>query len=65
MGAKEKAKELVNKFYWRKTNHNVSVIDSKQLALIAVDEIEKALTNYDMDLEFRFWEQVKTEIENL
>ena len=65
MTPKDKAEELVNKFYWRKTNHNVSVIDSKQLALIAVDEIEKALTNYDMDSEFRFWKQVKQEIEKL
>tara|TARA_R110000868_G_scaffold321578_2_gene582599 strand:- start:1453 stop:1650 length:198 start_codon:yes stop_codon:yes gene_type:complete len=65
MTPKEKAEELVHKFYWRETIHNTSIINSKRCALIAVDEIEKALTNYDMDLEFRFWEQVKQEIEKL
>jgi hypothetical protein len=39
--------------------------DAKHCALIAVDEIEKALTNYDMDSEFRFWKQVKQEIDKL
>ena len=39
MTPQTKAEELVNKFYWRETNHNVSIIDSKQLALIAVDEL--------------------------
>jgi len=46
----------------------------KECALIAVDEIEQALTDYgrgnslqlqNMDSEFRFWEQVKQEIEKL
>jgi hypothetical protein len=74
MTPQEKAEELVNKFYWCETIHNTSIIDSKQYALIAVDEIEQALTDYgrgdslqlqNMDSEFRFWEQVKTEIEKL
>ena len=74
MTPQEKAKELVGKFYYRKVIHNTSIIDSKQCALMAVDEIEKALTDYgrgdsfqlqNMDSEFRFWEQVKQEIEKL
>jgi len=68
MTPKEKAKELVDKFkygLWEERVINITQEDAAHCALIAVDEIEKALTNYDMDLEFRFWEQVKTEIENL
>jgi len=68
MTPQEKAKELVEKFYWRKTNHNVSVIDSKQLALIAVDEIINAIryTDAKNDLGYiGYWNKVKQEIENL
>jgi hypothetical protein len=66
MTPKEKAEELVSKFYWRKTNHNVSVIDSKQLALIAVDEILKVAAFYnDSQAEVTYWQEVKQEIENL
>jgi hypothetical protein len=66
MTPKEKAEELVSKFYWRKTNHNVSVIDSKQLALIAVDEILKVASFYnDSQAEVTYWQEVKQEIEEL
>jgi hypothetical protein len=79
MTPKEKAKELVskfrNEFEWVEKDHNVDLYrDTKQCALIAVDEIEQALTDYgrgdslqlqNMDSEFRFWEQVEKEIEQL
>jgi hypothetical protein len=66
MTPKEKAEELVNKFYWRETNHNVSVIDSKQLTLIAVDEILKVASFYnDSQAEVTYWEEVKQEIKNI
>jgi hypothetical protein len=78
MTPKEKAKELVskfrNEFEWVEKDHNVDLYrDTKQCALIAVDEIEQALTDYgrgdslqlqNMDSEFRFWKQVKQEIQN-
>ena len=67
MSPKEKAEELVDKFYWRKTNHNVSVIDSKQLALIAVDEliIQEQKYNNGSFYPSNYWSEVKAEIEKL
>ena len=54
----------------------ISMYDSqiKQCALIAVDEIEQALTDYgrgdslelqNMDSEFRYWSKVREEIRNI
>lgn len=74
----EKAKELLDK-YWIYLRAGLlydeeAKDDAKHCALIAVDEIEQALTDYgrgdslqlqNMDSEFRFWEQVKQEIEKL
>jgi len=40
--AKEKAEELVGKYYFQVFNLN----QQKQCAIIAVDEIEEALTDY-------------------
>ena len=67
MSPKEKAEELVDKFYWRKTNHNASVIDSKQLALIAVDEliIQEQKYNNGSFYPSNYWSEVKAEIEKL
>jgi hypothetical protein len=76
MNPKEKAENLVTTFRplvahdkdeedGFEYSREVETYYAKQCALIAVDEIEKALTNYDMDSEFRFWEQVKQEIEKL
>jgi hypothetical protein len=77
---KEKAEELYSKYYNRiehSLSEDVSGFEKdivKHCVLIAVDEIEQALTDYgrgdslelqNMDSEFRFWEQVKTEIEKL
>ena len=51
MKAKEKAKELVNKFYPRATSYSLDRKNqnenAKQCALIAVDEIIDALEKYD------------------
>jgi hypothetical protein len=67
MTPKEKAEELVDKFYWRETNHNVSIIDSKQLALIAVDELIKQESKYNNGSFYpsNYWSEVKAEIEIL
>ena len=54
----------------------ISMYDSQimQCALIAVDEIEQALTDYgrgdsfqlqNMDSEFRYWSKVREEIQNI
>ena len=65
MTPQEKAEELVNKFYWCETIHNTSIIDSKQYALIAVDEIMKAVGWEKMKLwvdRDNYWNEVKQEI---
>ena len=75
MTPKEKADELIQKMIDTYYDTSDFVYDSsaKKCALIAVDEIEKALTDYgrgdsfqlqNMDSEFRYWQQVKQEIEN-
>lgn len=66
MTPKEKAEELVDNFklfcggYW---GGKVNKSFAKNCALIAVDEILSAHL-FDLD-EKEYWQQVKTEIENL
>lgn len=80
MSPKEKAKELLKKYFdlkWQSYSHNKSSIKSmtkysaKQCASIAVDEI---LTIADVGKitigrnglsDFEFWNEVKTELEKL
>ncbi len=63
---KEKALELVDKFTFSCRECD----DSKQCALIAVEEIEKAI-DFDwmevqnLESEHRYWQQVKEELEKL
>ena len=78
MTPKEKAKELVDK-YWIYLRAGLlydeeAKEDAKHCASIAVEEIEEALADYgrgdslqlqNMDSEFRFWEQVQIEIQEL
>ena len=64
MTPKEKAKELVNKMAFE-----ICKTDAKQCALIAVDEILKAVDNPDetylMKHSVNYWTEVKQEIEKL
>ena len=76
MTPKEKAIELVNKFC-KQTEamfHASELVRSewmkicKQCALIAVDEILKAIDWHEFETpnnDIEFWQAVKTEIENL
>lgn len=60
MTPKEKAENLVQRFIYRRTDY-VEVDDAKQCALIAVDEILKAVEGkYD-----EYWKEVKQEVEKL
>ena len=64
MTPKEKAKDLVNKYY-RIIPLDKMTIDynlAKQCALIAIDEIMKAGIH---TLDLLYWEEVKQEIKNL
>jgi hypothetical protein len=75
--AKEKAKELVDKFKyntraWNETNGwQDCSYNAKQCALIAVDEIITAIENVftksvaKLNSTYRYWQEVKTEIEKL
>lgn len=82
MTPKEKAEQLFNLFDYNVNGYDgmecwdddIAILNKKQCALIVVDEIEKALTDYgrggsfqlqNMDSEFRYWQQVKEEIEKL
>ena len=72
MTAKEKAKELFDK-YWTliayKIEGSVGRLVIKQCTLIAVDEIIKAVDNPDetylMKDDVNYWKEVKQEIESL
>lgn len=75
MTAKEKANELFNKMYKYQIDKtcDISWFLARKCALVAVTQIEDALTNYgamsdelqNMDSEWRFWSDVKTELNNL
>jgi uncharacterized protein YutE (UPF0331/DUF86 family) len=64
MKAKEKAKELVDKYSFVEIQHYTSMFEVKQCALIAVDEILDIVKHIDVDSE-DYWEEVKQEIINL
>jgi len=68
MTAKEKAKELVNKYIFLNEIFIPSIHEQKKCALIAVDEVLKEKNGcskyecYGQDIN---WQEVKQEIENL
>ena len=71
MTAKDKAEELVHKMYAGFV-HSLYSYKAKQCALIAVDEIIKALNDdiyiqgeTDIDSHIDYWKEVKQEIEKL
>jgi methionine synthase II (cobalamin-independent) len=64
MTPKEKAEELVYKYY-NKLPQWVNHLDAKQCALIAVDEIIKALDESLINADVEYYKQVKNEIEKL
>ena len=69
MTPKEKAEELLNKFNNPDRTNYPYVHNAQQCALIAVDEILKAVNNPDetylMKHSVNFWKEVKQEIEKL
>jgi hypothetical protein len=74
MTPKEKAEDLVNKFFQFKPRFKLDIdnekeyYQAKQCALIAVDEIlDLIITIYDYDRESLdpYWKQVKQELEKL
>ncbi len=62
MTAKQKAKDLVNKFNYEEKHY--LMLDAKQCALIAVNEILNIPYTFD-EVQFDYWFEVKQEIENL
>ena len=63
LNPKEKAKDLVNKFL-NEQNNAEEISEAKQCALICVDEILLAESNYYPN-EIDYWIEVKHEIINL
>ena len=69
MKPKEKAKELVDKFNYESKHY--LMLDSKQCALLVVDEILWEIIKYaDNSKEYvienaKFWQEVKQEITNI
>ena len=66
MNVKERAKELVDRYYilcQEFTEEIQCSIQAKQCALIAVDEIIDLVKHIDVDSE-DYWNEVKQEIEN-
>jgi len=67
MNEKEKAEELVRKYYTfgiNKEGQTLSWLESKQCALICVDEILNAVTTI-ADKKYDYWQEVKKQIELL
>ena len=64
----EKAKELCNKFSLEKTQDGYKMFqtieETKRCALIAVDEILKAVISI-ADKKYDYWQEVKKEIEKI
>ena len=65
MSPKEKAEELVEKII--KNGYVINRFNAKQCALIAVDEISKAVESdwSFMERKQKYWQEVKIEIEKL
>ena len=65
MAPKEKAKELVDKMLYCYQGH-IDAYTAKQCALIAVDEILKChMWKYNSIEPYKYWQEVKQEIEKL
>ena len=69
MTPKEKAEELVDKFYYIPNSQGIFMMQdyqAKECALIAVDEILFVVSKYnDTQAEVSYWQEVKQEIENI
>ena len=65
MKPKEKAKELVIKYSYITGDLIYGFTYSKQCALIAIEEIINLYTNDDVVLDWKYWQEVKQEIEKL
>ena len=66
MTPKEKAQQLVEKFFYG--IHKRSMFHAKRNALITVDEIMIQCWDYreiDLETSYNYWQQVKQEIELL
>ena len=70
MTAKEKAKDLVESYKWfacwgRFEDEYENLQNSKKCALIAVDEIIYQMYDKYEIVDYRYWNEVKQEIEKL
>ena len=64
MTSKDKAQELINKFYFDTSLNDID--EAKDCAIIAVNEIIDFMSPYVNDKEtYDFWDKVKLEIQKL
>lgn len=71
MNAKDKAKELINKFHKHCEVNHIPLYHTKKCALIAVDEVLKNIDatilyhkeSITLPFNKEYWNEVKTEIE--
>lgn len=65
MTPKEKAKELYDRYEFVYIQNYTSKYEVKQCALIAVDEILQLYAIDDFVLDYKFWNEVKQELNYL
>ena len=66
MKAKEKAEQLVNKmFNWIEGGSVIEYEIARECVLIAVDEILSIIDEEEQYRAYKYWNEVKQEIENL
>ncbi len=68
MTSKEKAQELVDKYYYHSKCNLLSPFEAKNCALIAVEEIKEAIFWHPYEspnFELEYWQEVKIEIQRL
>jgi hypothetical protein len=66
METKEKAEQLVNKmFNWIEGGSVIEYEIARECALIAVDEILSIIDEEEQYRAYKYWQEVKREIENL
>lgn len=69
MTPKDKAQELVEKFYFNVLDRDgtgaMNRFEVKQCALIAVDEILEVVEDNCLEFDDNYWQEVKQEIEKI
>ena len=64
MNAKERAEDLLEKFFFSNTTQGEE--NAKRGVLVFIEEIQEFITKYDNHVtDFKYWEQVKNELNKI